>query len=111
MKAAAPKKPEFLAVPPPLEIPSLKELKREYYRDSSILIEETETTVTYLEWELDYGGCYYEGDSPSIQVDRVTYSKEMMPNPRYKTDLKFYNSAKRNYEKRLARYEQSQISI
>ena len=76
-----------------LEIPSLKELKREYYGNDRILVEETETTATYLEWELDYGGCYYEGDSPFILVDRVTYSKEMMPNPRYKTELKFYNSA------------------
>jgi len=43
--------------------------------------------------ELDWGGCYYAGESPSIKsvVYLVEFSTEEIPNPCYKSQKKVYD--------------------
>jgi hypothetical protein len=43
--------------------------------------------------ELDWGGCYYPGESPSIKsvVYLVEFSSDEVPNPHYKSQKKVYD--------------------
>jgi hypothetical protein len=46
-----------------------------------------------LDYETDYGGCYYSGDTPNIiiKAQLVEFTSEPIPNPRYKQEQASYD--------------------
>lgn len=52
----------------------LTEVSRKRYYEGEVIYE-NEDTVSYMEIEKNYGGCYYEGDEPSIETYIVLYKK------------------------------------
>lgn len=52
-----------------------------------------------LSLELDYGGCYYEGDTPGIEALLKVPKKLIEESPKYKEEFKRYYSELAEYQK------------
>jgi hypothetical protein len=102
-----PIKPYFYAVEPkePKEVINNEILKEEKILNDGEIIAETDTEVTRVSLELDYAGCYYESDSPSISGKISTYIKSEIPNPKYDKQLAQYKKAKEKYKADLKKYK------
>lgn len=95
--------PAFYQTPPKQHDINLIEEKSEIISYGYVL-EETDTHRTVIQFENDYGGCYYESDSPSVECKIVTYRKEPVPNAQYEKALEKFNKAKELYDKKLAEW-------
>lgn len=62
-----------------------------------------------LDVELDYSGCYYPGESPSVKCFLVAYTKEKMENPLYAEQLANYEREKRKHKKQLEEWKKWKI--
>jgi hypothetical protein len=70
-----------------------KTLSEESIKDFPHTIEATEDYKIVLDVDLDYSGCYYEGDHPSVKATIAKISKSIIPNPNYKKELDKYEKA------------------
>ena len=59
----------------------------------------------YVEGELDYSSCYYEGDRPSVKIKITSFRDEEVPNPDYEKELERFLKLKEKFEKENARWK------
>jgi len=68
--------------------------------------ENIDISKTQLTLELDYTGCYYDCDNPSIE-GYFTYTNGLVKNLYYKKQLTAYNKKMKIYENKLVEYEEA----
>jgi hypothetical protein len=86
------------------EVILTQEKSEEIY--SGHVLEETDTHRRVIEVDHDYGGCYYESDSRSIECKIVTYRKDHVPNAQYEKALAKFEKEKATYDKQVAQWQE-----
>jgi hypothetical protein len=99
-------KPSFHGIKPTKMVTVAERISERTVYDGEVLYVDADGNNVKIEFELDYSGCYYEGDTPSIEAKIVTEKVTEIPNKNYDKQLSIFEKEKEKYAKLMIEYKE-----
>jgi len=100
-----PIKPYFDAREPIKQSIELKQVNVKTYGDGDTILD-TDDKLFVLNVELEYSGCYYESDRPSVKVEITEYDKIPYDDVEFLSRKRSYARAKAKYKRDIKKYNE-----